>query len=64
MVLVASTYTWHAGSVIVHVFSGEARGMYDLDGLWSTGHNCTKVDSGETTLQSIGELPEIASSYA
>ena len=38
--------------------------MYDLDGLWSTGHNHTKVDSGHETLQSIGETPEAASSYA
>lgn len=38
--------------------------MYDLDELWSTGHNYTKVDSGHETLQSIGEIPEAASSYA
>lgn len=63
MVLVVSKYTWHAGSVIIHVFSGEARGMYDLDGLWSTGHNHTRVDSGQTTVQSIGELPDTVSSH-
>ena len=38
--------------------------MYDLDGLWSTGHNHTKVDCGHEALQSIGETPEAASSYA
>ena len=64
MVLIASAYSWHAGSVIVHVFSGEARGMYDLDGLWSTGHNYSKVDSGQITAQGIGELTDTVSSYA
>lgn len=62
--VVCLIHAWCAGSIIVHVFTGEARGMYDLDGLWGTGHKCTKVDSGHETLQSIGETPEAASSYA
>ena len=37
--------------------------MYDLDGLWSTGNNYTKVDPGHETLETIGETPEAASSY-
>lgn len=40
--------------------------MYDLDGLWSIGHNYTKVDSGSETLESMAKpgLSEAASSYA
>lgn len=61
MLLIVSVY---AGSIIVHVFSSEAREMYDLDGLWSKGNNCTKVTSGQANSHSIGETPDTASSYA
>lgn len=42
-----------AGSIVVHVFSQDARGLYDLDSLWKSGNNMTKVEPAFETTQTL-----------
>ena len=42
-----------AGSIIVHVFSQDTRGLYDLDSLWREGNNMTRIEPAHQTTHTL-----------